>query len=115
MLVNLNDVLRDAKAKKYGVGLFNTTDTDMLQAVIEAAEETKSPVVIGTAEVLLPYGELQLIAPSVIAAAKRASVTPHKPNELVIDFLFENQLTELLLELLGHHLDTVNIFISSLN
>ena len=74
MLVNLNDVLRDAKAKKYGVGLFNTTDTDMLQAVIEAAEETKSPVVIGTAEVLLPYGELQLIAPSVIAAAKRASV-----------------------------------------
>ena len=74
MLVNLNDVLRDAKAKKYGVGLFNTTDTDMLQAVIEAAEETKSPVVIGTAEVLLPYGELKLIAPSIIEAAKRASV-----------------------------------------
>ena len=74
MLVTLNEVLRDAKAKKYGVGLFNTTDTDMLQAVIEAAEETKSPVVIGTAEVLLPYGELQLIAPSIIAAAKRASV-----------------------------------------
>ena len=74
MLVTLNEVLKDAKAKKYGVGLFNTTDTDMLQAVIEAAEETKSPVVIGTAEVLLPYGELQLIAPSIIAAAKRATV-----------------------------------------
>lgn len=74
MLVNLNEVLKKAQKEKYAVGLFNTTDTDMLQAVIEAAEESRSPVILGTAEVLLPYGELQLIAPSVIAAAKRASV-----------------------------------------
>lgn len=74
MLVNLNDVLKKAQSEKYAVGLFNTTDTDMLQAVIEAAEELNSPVILGTAEVLLPYGELKLIAPSVIDAAKRASV-----------------------------------------
>ena len=74
MLVNLNDILQDAKAKKYGVGLFNTTDTDMLEAVISAAEELRAPVIIGTAEVLLPAGELKLIAPSILAAAKRATV-----------------------------------------
>lgn len=74
MLVNLNEVLKKAQKEKYAVGLFNSTDTDMLQAVIEAAEESNSPVILGTAEVLLPYGELKLIAPSVIAAAKRASV-----------------------------------------
>ncbi|MBR2460851.1 MAG: class II fructose-bisphosphate aldolase [Clostridia bacterium] len=74
MLVNLNAVLKRAQVEKYGVGLFNTTDSDMLQAVIEAAEECCSPVIIGTGEVLLPYGELSLIAPSVIEAAKRASV-----------------------------------------
>lgn len=74
MLVNLNDVLKNAQKEHYGVGLFNTTDTDMLQAVISAAEELNSPVVIGTAEVLLPYGELKLIAPSLLAAARRASV-----------------------------------------
>lgn len=74
MLVNLNDVLLPAKRGHYAVGLFNTTDTDMLQAAIEAAEEMHAPIIIGTAEVLLPYGELQLIAPSVIAAAKRAKV-----------------------------------------
>lgn len=74
MLVNLNQVLKKAQSQKYAVGLFNTTDTDMLQAVIQAAEECNSPVILGTAEVLLPYGELELIAPSVIAAAKRASV-----------------------------------------
>lgn len=74
MLVNLNDVLKKAQQKHYAVGLFNTTDTDMLQAVIEAAEELNSPVIIGTAEVLLPYGELKLIAPAMIAAAKKAKV-----------------------------------------
>lgn len=74
MLVNLNEVLYDAQKNHYGVGLFNTTDTDMLEAVIEAAERKRSPVIIGTAEILLPYGELALIGPSTIEAAKRASV-----------------------------------------
>ncbi|MBO5269789.1 MAG: class II fructose-bisphosphate aldolase [Clostridia bacterium] len=74
MLVTLNEVLLDAKKNNYGVGLFNTTDTDMLEAAISAAEELRSPVIIGTAEVLLPFGELKLIAPSFVEAAKRASV-----------------------------------------
>ncbi len=74
MLANLNDVLIPARRGGYAVGLFNTTDTDMLEAVIGAAERTHSPVIIGTAEVLLPYGELKLIAPSLLAAAKRATV-----------------------------------------
>lgn len=74
MLANLNDVLIPAQKGKYAVGLFNTTDTDMLQAAIEAAEEMRSPIIIGTAEVLLPFGELKLIAPSILAAARRATV-----------------------------------------
>ena len=74
MLVNLQEVLSAAQKGNYAVGLFNTTDTDMLQAVIDAAEEMRAPVIVGTAEVLLPYGELKLIAPAVVAAAKRAKV-----------------------------------------
>ena len=74
MIVTLNEVLKDAQQKKYAVGLFNTIDTDMLQAAIEAAEALRSPIIIGTAEILLPYGELKLISPSVVKAAKRAKV-----------------------------------------
>ncbi|MFR1984065.1 MAG: class II fructose-bisphosphate aldolase [Christensenellaceae bacterium] len=74
MLVNLDGILKRAQREKYAVGLFNTTDTDMLQAAVEAAEELASPIVIGTAEILLPYGGLKLIAPSVVEAAKRAKV-----------------------------------------
>ena len=91
MLVNLNEVLKKAQKGKYAVGLFNTTDTDMLQAVIEAAEESNSPVILGTAEVLLPYGELKMIAPSVIAAAKRAKVpvVVHYDHGLTFDRCIE--------------------------
>lgn len=46
----------------------------MLEGAISAAEELKAPIIIGTAEVLLPYGELKLLAPSIIAAAERAEV-----------------------------------------
>ena len=74
MLVSLNEVLSNAQKGRYAVGLFNTIDTDMLEAVLETAEKRRAPVIIGTAEVLLPYGELQLIGPSIIAAARRASV-----------------------------------------
>ena len=91
MLANLNDVLFDAQKNHYAVGLFNTTDSDMLEGVIAAAEETRSPVIIGTAEVLLPYGELKLIAPSMIAAAKRATVpvVVHYDHGLTFDRCME--------------------------
>ena len=74
MLVTLNEVLEDARRSRYAVGLFNTTDSDMLEAAVSAAEELRSPIIIGTAEVLLPYGSLELIAPSMINAARRASI-----------------------------------------
>ena len=91
MLVNLNDVLPKAQKEGYAVGLFNSTDSDMLEAVIAAAEEMRSPIIIGTAEVLLPYGELKLIAPSVIAAAKRAKVpvVVHYDHGLTFDRCIE--------------------------
>ncbi|MBO5726253.1 MAG: class II fructose-bisphosphate aldolase [Clostridia bacterium] len=91
MLANLNDVLPRAQREKYGVGLFNTTDTDMLEAAISAAEELRSPIIIGTAEILLPYGELKLIAPSIIEAAKRATVpvVVHYDHGLTFDRCIE--------------------------
>lgn len=73
MLVNLNDVLLDAKKNKYAVGLFNTINLEMARGVLSAAEEMRSPVIIGTAEVLLPYGGLRELAPLLTDMAKRAS------------------------------------------
>lgn len=74
MLVNLNNLLFDAQKNKYAVGLFNTIDTDAIEGAIFAAEQLRSPIILGTAEVLLCHGDLQLIGPAMINMAKKASV-----------------------------------------
>ena len=55
MLANLNDVLIPAKKGKYAVGLFNAVNLELARGIISAAEETGSPVIMGTAEVLDVY------------------------------------------------------------
>ena len=74
MLVNLNDVLRPARAGKYGVGLFNAVNLEMAKGVLQAAEENRCPVIIGTAEVLLNTATLEETADMLLPMAKRASV-----------------------------------------
>jgi len=74
MLANLNDVLKPARAGKYGVGLFNTIGYEMLRGVIQAAEEMNSPVIIGPGEIFEPYEPLEEIAALMLFMAKRASV-----------------------------------------
>lgn len=74
MLVTLNEVLSDAKKNKYGVGLFNTPNLEMAQGVLAAAEETKSPVIIGTAEIFLHLSSLEELSTFLIPMAKKASV-----------------------------------------
>lgn len=74
MLVNMNDILLPAKAGGYGVGFFNAVNVEMARAIIETAEELQAPVMVGTAEVLLPAMELERVAEYLIPMAKKASV-----------------------------------------
>lgn len=74
MLVNMNDVLLPAKEGKYGIGFFNAVNVEMARAVIETAEEINLPVMIGTAEILLPYMSLERVAEYLIPMAKKAKV-----------------------------------------
>ena len=74
MLVNMNDLLLPAKENGYGVGFFNAVNMEMARAVIETAEELHSPVMVGTAEILLPAMELEHVARYLIPMAKKASV-----------------------------------------
>lgn len=74
MLVNMRDILLPAKEGGYGVGFFNAVNVEMARAIIETAEELHAPVMIGTAEILLPVMELERVAEYVIPMAKKASV-----------------------------------------
>ena len=74
MLVNMNQVLLPAKRGKYAVGLFNAVNLELARGIIAAAEATQSPVIMGTAEVLLPYGPLEEVSYYLLPMAKKANV-----------------------------------------
>ncbi len=74
MLVTLNQVLMPAKKGKYAVGLFNAVNMELARGIISAAEATQSPVIMGTAEVLFPYGPLEEVSYYLIPMAKKARV-----------------------------------------
>lgn len=74
MLVTLQELLRDAKEKKYGVGAFNTPNLETLRAVVDAAEELNAPVIISHAEVHENFIPLDVIGPVMIKLAREAKV-----------------------------------------
>lgn len=74
MLVNMKEILAKAKSEKYGVGFFNAVNVEMARAVIETAEELNAPVIVGTAEILLPAMELERVSEYLIPMAKKAKV-----------------------------------------
>lgn len=73
-LVTTDSMLRAARAGKYAVGAFNCENMEMIQAIIDAAESLKSPVILQTTPGTLGYAAPALFAATVSAAAQAASV-----------------------------------------
>ena len=74
MLVNMKEMLAKAQKEQYGIGFFNAVNVEMARAVIETAEELHAPVIVGTAEVLLPAMPLERVAEYLIPMAQKAGV-----------------------------------------
>ena len=55
MLVSAREMLQKAKAGHYAVGQFNINNLEWTKAVLTAAEETKSPVILGVSEGAAKY------------------------------------------------------------
>lgn len=74
MLVPSKELLDKAKIYKYAVGHFNTSDLEISQAIIAAALESRSPVIVGTSERAIEYGGLENIANIIKAEADKVDV-----------------------------------------
>lgn len=72
-LVTGLDILAAARQGGYGVGAFNTNNMEITQAILEAAEETRSPVILALSEGALKYGGKDLVA-LVLTMSKEATV-----------------------------------------
>ncbi len=74
MLVTGKELLLDAQKKGYAVGAFNINNMEIVQAIIEAAEETNSPVILQASQGAIKYAGIDYIAALGKTAAKNAKV-----------------------------------------
>ena len=74
MLVTLNEIMKDAYAKKYAVGAFNTVNLASIRAVLDAAEKLDAPVILQHAQIHERIAPLKVIGPVMLEMAKAAQV-----------------------------------------
>lgn len=74
MLVSGKNILLDAQKNGYAVGAFNVENMEMVQAVVEAAEELRSPVILQTTPSTIQYAGVDYYYANALAAARHAGV-----------------------------------------
>lgn len=75
MLVNMKEMLRHAQRDGYAVMAVNSVNMEMARAVIEAAEEEHSPVIVQMTRIQMEaLAHPEDLVPMVLAMARRSSV-----------------------------------------
>lgn len=74
MLVTGKQILDDAHKKGYAVGAFNAVNMEMIQAIVEAAEEEKAPVFVQATCGALSYAGYEYLSAMITEAANSVSV-----------------------------------------
>jgi len=71
MLVPIQEMLADASKRRYGLGMFDAINQEMVDGIIAAAEAERAPVILATVKA---FGNLLSMADSMLYAIKKASV-----------------------------------------
>lgn len=73
-LVPMSCLLEQARKGGYAVGAFNTNNLEIVQGIVEAAEEMESPVILQASQGAIKYAGLDYIVAIVKAASERVKV-----------------------------------------
>ena len=87
MLVNLKEILNIAEKGNFAIPAFNVYNMETVIGIFEAAEELRAPVILQVYPRLMKEQTGYFLSPSIVAAAKRATVPvcfhlDHGPSEL---------------------------------
>lgn len=75
-LVSMTDMLNKALEGKYAVGQFNINNLEWTQAILQAAQEEKSPVILGVSEGAAKYmGGFKVVSAMVNALLETMDIT----------------------------------------
>lgn len=89
MLVNMRDILADAEEGRYAIPCINTPNVEFLRAVIGAAEDLNTPVIIDHAEVHDSLIPIERIGPEMVkyASMTKVPVCVHLDHGTTYSFL----------------------------
>jgi fructose-bisphosphate aldolase class II len=73
-LVNLVELLSTAQDGAYAVGAFDVVSAEYARAIVGAAEQERSPLVLMVLEGYQLYSEMEILIPSLCRLAERSSV-----------------------------------------
>ena len=73
-LVTSKKILEQARKERFGVGAFNANNLEMVQAIIEAAEEERAPVILQVSQGTIIYAGLEFAARLIKTAAELSSM-----------------------------------------
>jgi fructose-bisphosphate aldolase class II len=73
-LVSMKEMLQKAREESYGVGGFNIFNIESIEAVLEAAEEQKSPAILMFAEIMKENINIEYLSTIAKKMAEEASV-----------------------------------------
>ncbi|MCP4632995.1 MAG: class II fructose-1,6-bisphosphate aldolase, partial [candidate division Zixibacteria bacterium] len=73
-IVPLHEIYKGANKGYYAIGQFNVSNLEFIQAVLEAADELRSPAIIAASTSGVKYAGLENLASLVIAGANRINV-----------------------------------------
>jgi len=108
MLLANRQILASAMAEKYAVGAFNVHNLESLQAVVTAAEEENSPVIVAVTPSAIKYAGLNYLGKLVKNAAGNVPVPmslhlDHGENSKTIKKCMDAGFTSVMID--GSHLD----------
>jgi fructose-bisphosphate aldolase, class II len=73
-LVTSKEILIDAQKNHYAVGAFNANNMEIVQAIIETAEEERAPVIVQASQGAIKYAGLEMIVSMVKTMAEKATI-----------------------------------------
>lgn len=73
-LVSIAELLAQAEAREYAVGAFNCNNMEIVQAIIEAAEAERAPVILQASQGAIKYAGVNYIVAMVREAAAETAV-----------------------------------------
>ncbi|RFB17258.1 fructose-bisphosphate aldolase [Bacillus sp. HNG] len=90
-LVSMKEMLEKAKAEGYAVGQFNLNNLEFTQAILQAAQEENSPVILGVSEGAGRYmGGFKVVVAMVKAIMEESNITVPVAIHLDHGSSFEN-------------------------